>query len=1174
MLDEITQDSEPREAPLGERPYRGLGFYTEADADWFFGRDTERSLIIAHLRTARLTLLYAESGVGKSSVLRAGVTARLREAAVENLEEGESPEFIPVVFKDWKDDPVNNLVKAIEREAALWSDELANAKRRRPPPATLNSSGSELLDRINATADPLDATFLIILDQFEELFGYPAHQDRFADELAACINARDLRANFLISLREDAYGRIGDLLDTRIKSVYSNYLHLEYLSRDAAREAIEKPVDVYNAARKSADQVRLEPELTDAVLKAAGDESLSLNISGDERARLARRSLNGDRIEAPFLQLVMERVWDWEIDHGSHTLRKDTLENALGGAATIVSNHLDRALGRLSNDELDTATDVFSDLVAPSGTKIAYTAGDLAQRHEKHSDTAVADVLKKLDEQRIVRKTDPAPGASEDRYEIYHDRLAQPILTWARERKNARLAREKREAEEVARAFRRRTYIAATTAAALLVALIGVAVWLYVRDQQQQTRDQERTARALALGSDALQDLGSRPDVSLSLALAAYRLRPHNSALSMAASLQGFRRTGAIGILHGHADTVNTVAFSPDGRTVATGSSDRTIRLWNVATRRQIGQPLTGRGTTGVVQVVFSPDGQTLASAGGFDHTVRLWDVRAHAPIGQPIPADDNYAYGVAFSPDGQTLATAGHNHQIALWDVRTHNEIGPAFHCPCKPVTSVAFDPHAPILASAGYDGAVQLWSVRTHRLLARIDGLAGTIYAIAFGPDGRTLAYAGTYGTIRLLDIQHRVRQSRVLTGHSAAVTSLAFNARGQLASVSADSTVRLWDLRTFREVGTPLTHAGAVLGVAFSPDGATVASAGLDGTVRLWDASSQARLGERLRGQGGPVYSVAESRDGKTFAAGNVDGEITLWRGQSHAERARPLISRGGPIRSLAFSPDGSTLAASAKDGNVRLWDVNTGKQAEALRGDKTPVNAVSFSPDGRTLATGELNGRVTLWDVRNDVAVKHLSARQATLHSVAFSPDGKLLVTAGDATIRIWNPRTGQPLVTLTGSGAPIDATAFSPDGHTLVSAGDDKSLRLWDVRTGAELGTLTGSTGAIYGVAFSPDGRTLASGGADNSVRLWDTQTMDELGPPLGDHQNAVYGVAFSPDGHTLISGGGDGAVRVWSGIFWRNLRDLESQACSLIGTGLSRAEWYRYARGIPYLPSC
>jgi hypothetical protein len=362
-------------------PFQGLGFYTEDDAPWFFGRAPERKIILAHLRTARLTLLYAESGVGKSSLLRAGVAARLRELSDRTQEAGRSARFIPIVFSAWKDEPVADLIAEIRRHAG---PQPAGENAHTAPSASgAGPARGGLATAITDAAAKLDGTLVIILDQFEEHLGYRQGgdgADRLADELAECINSPDVPANFLIAVREDAYGGLGDLFSGRISNIYGNYLHLEYLTRDAAREAIEKPVALYNEQRADRPPVTVEPELTEAVLNEVRRGRLELGrVRPDRNGAGTRSDAREDAIETPFLQLVMTRLWECELAENSHVLRRATLDERLGGAEAIVRTHVDRALAGLSGDELDAATDIFRDLVTPSGVKVAHTADDLAR---------------------------------------------------------------------------------------------------------------------------------------------------------------------------------------------------------------------------------------------------------------------------------------------------------------------------------------------------------------------------------------------------------------------------------------------------------------------------------------------------------------------------------------------------------------------------------------------------------------------------------------------------------------------------------------------------------------------------------------------------------------------------------------------------------------------------
>src|ERR1700722_4829451 len=305
-------------------PYIGLNYYTEADAEWFFGREGESQTIIGNLRAARLTILYARSGAGKSSLLRAGVACHLPGRAHRRLAEGGSPSYVPVVFNRWKDDPAADLIGAIESAIAPFLRSAASS----PLPRSLGEA-------IATAASAVGAELLIVLDQFEEYLLYhtqdPAHNP-FADELAKSVTDPDLQANFLIAIRDDAYASLGDLFAGKIPNVYGNYLQLEYLDRDAAREAIVGPLGHFNELHRPEPPVDIEPMLVDAVLREVRTEEELVSHLGQTSPEAG----NGARapreeIETPYLQLVMARLWAHEREQGSRVLRLATLQE-LGGA--------------------------------------------------------------------------------------------------------------------------------------------------------------------------------------------------------------------------------------------------------------------------------------------------------------------------------------------------------------------------------------------------------------------------------------------------------------------------------------------------------------------------------------------------------------------------------------------------------------------------------------------------------------------------------------------------------------------------------------------------------------------------------------------------------------------------------------------------------------------------
>ena len=386
-------------------PYKGLDHYEEQDAPFFFGREVERDLVVANILAAQLTLLYGPSGVGKSSLLYAGAVPRLRA----------TPDLAVVTFRTWGPDPAAGLSAAIREAAGPESGERGSS---------LADAIASLADTIAACTERLGRDLVIILDQFEEYFVYHPQEDgdgTFAVEFPRALSRRELPVSFLVSIREDALARL-DRFKGRIPGLFGNYLRVDRLSRQAGHEAIVRPLEEYDHRLANGEHVAIEPQLVEAVLDQVrvGNVQLGQTGAGVIDADGARES----RIEAPYLQLVLTRLWAEESAVGSHVLRLETLDR-LGGAERIVPAHLEAAMAGLSPGERDLAARIFRFLVTPSGTKIAHQARDLAEYTEVAADK-VEPLLDRLggSQARILR------GVGDGRYEIYHDVLAAAILDW------------------------------------------------------------------------------------------------------------------------------------------------------------------------------------------------------------------------------------------------------------------------------------------------------------------------------------------------------------------------------------------------------------------------------------------------------------------------------------------------------------------------------------------------------------------------------------------------------------------------------------------------------------------------------------------------------------------------------------------------------------------------
>jgi RNA polymerase sigma factor (sigma-70 family) len=584
-------------------------------------------------------------------------------------------------------------------------------------------------------------------------------------------------------------------------------------------------------------------------------------------------------------------------------------------------------------------------------------------------------------------------------------------------------------------------------------------------------------------------------------------------------------RLGTVRLCHG--GPVFTVAYSPDGKLLASGSGmdDCTLSVWEAATGREVHR-LVGH-TDRVFSLAFSPDGKTIAS-GSYDATVRFWDVATGREI-RRCEGHQDHIESVAFSPDGKTLASAGKDAVVRIWDVATGRELR-ALAGHTELIQSVAFSPDGKTLASSGQDKVIRLWDVAGGRELRQIPTGDTINVGIAFSPDGKTLAGGAVDSVVRLWD-PATGQELKALAGHEAEVQFVAFSPDGKtLASSGRDRTIRLWDPATGKPLHTLTGHNERVRSLAFAPDGRTLASASWDQTVRLWDPAAGRELHPAGKSHGW-ISFIAWAPDGKTIRTGANDRTVRLWDART-GQQLRQFDADQVRGRAVALSPNRRLLAAGTVDGTVVLWDADSGREVRRFGNHEVPVRTVAFSPDGRTLVSGDRNGGIRLWDPATGAQLGSLEGHQSEISTLVYTPDGKTLASGSlDGSLRLWDPAAGRERRAPFAHEYGVESAAFSPDGRLLASGGWGASVRLWDLTTGRGRPALGGHTGPVFRLLFSADGRTLVAADV-RAVHLWEVSTGRERAEFVG-HRGLVVGLAFDPDGRRLATGSSDGTVLVW-----------------------------------------
>ncbi|MEB3215189.1 MAG: hypothetical protein VKN72_02875 [Nostocales cyanobacterium 94392] len=1153
----------------------------------------------------KLTVVHGPSGVGKSSIIKAGLVPVLKQNFIG---ERIALPIVLSVYTDW----VTALGRSLNQIIAQTSISLA-----------IEITVEVILEKLRLLTDS-NYTVILIFDQLEEFFfvKYDATERiEFYKFFTQCLNIPFVK--ILISLREDY---LHYLLEFERLSYSNNedYYDLGVINRNILDKNIRyylgnfSPTDATSIIQSliKRSHYQLSDELINKLVEDLAGEThqvhpIELQIVGaqletENITTLAeyQRSGGSEKLVQHWLEKVIfdcgpeNAQLSWKLlfeltdEKGTRPLKTkaelvtiifseqepcfEEQESSQIDVLSVVNQRVNSTFSQLFKQPKQIAFRLSKQSIARDGESLEIIPEEYHGLMHSYNLSTVELILEILVGNGLVLRV---LQESAERYQLVHDYLVKPIrdrndygitveLEKVRFEKTKAEVAQKRSQEKLNSILQRRLREARLAGFALAVMSSSIGGLWWQADLQKkaaisQSIRAERSETnlqisALTAASEALFASNKEFD-ALVESLRAWRklkrghgIGPDTRMRVVTALQQAVYGVTEVNRLEGHGDIVWDVIFSPDGELLASGSRDQSVKIWR--TDGKLLQSLQGHEES-ITSLSFSPDGNLLASASR-DKTVKIWrkNPATQEFDWQPFKTlgHGDWVDKVSFSPDGKLLATGSKDEAVKIWS--SDGKLIKILRGHQGWINWVVFSPDGRFIASASDDNTVKIWGI-DGSLLTTLQGHQEGVSVANFSPDGRTLASADRNGVIKFWRSEQkdgvnsfRYRPFRNLQQHSGTIWSLNFDSSGErLASAGDDKMINLIDVSSGKLLKTFKGHSDAVVSVSFSPDQKFLASASYDKSVKLWSLNPPQLT--VLEGHEDRVLSVAWSDDGKILASSSRDNTVKLWQRQSNAEFEtrlyKTLLGHSDRVTSVSFHPNSKILASAGYDKTIKLWR-RDGQLVKTLEGHQDSVTSISFSPDGQLLASASVDKTVKIWNQQGKL-LKTLKGHQARVNSVRFSTDSQVLASGSDdQTVKLWR-RDGTLLKTFLPHSGWVLGVSFSPSDNLLASASWDNTVRLWRW-DGTLLKTLLKGYGdSVSAVTFSPSGETLAAASWDSTVKLWSSE--GKLIKSLSEHQAPVLDVSFSPDGQTLASASDDNTIVLWN----LDLENLLVRGCHWVG---------------------